>query len=146
MPTSSREDFVNGLLEVEPGNRMVTIFNPFAKNKSEGEQRIEDGLHKLFGTDEQERITLYEASLIKHFQPKYNIEFKNSFPSTNLKVLADCYDRDFSSLVAEICFDEPPFLLFSDKVAPQRDHMVVHDLHDNEDRRVFFISSGETGV
>jgi hypothetical protein len=52
------------LLEIEPANRVLTRFNPFAQDKSQGEQRILDGMNKLFGTDEKERITLYEASLI----------------------------------------------------------------------------------
>lgn len=126
------------LVEIHPSNQMFTFFNPFASDKSQGEQRIKQGLDKLFGTNEHERVTLYEASLISYFQPKYNKEFKNSFPSTNLKVLADCYDKDFSSIVAEFCFDEPPFLLCSEEVSAEVEHVVKIDLHDQESRRMFF--------
>ncbi len=126
------------LLEIQPSNRMITFFNPFAQDTSQGQQRIRDGIDKLFGTDEHERVTLYEASLIRYFQPLYNKEFKNSFPSTNLKVLADCYDKDFSSIIAEICFDDLPFRLCSDVVSPAGHHIIMHDLHDDGDRRVFF--------
>lgn len=126
------------LVEVHPSNQMFTFFNPFAKDNSEGEERIRRGVDKLFGTNEHERITLYEASLISYFQPVYNKEFKNSFPSTNLKVLADCYDKDFSSVVAEFCFDEPPFLLCSEKVTAKPQHIVNIDLHEEADRKVFF--------
>ena len=126
------------LLEIQPSTNTVTLFNPFAKDTSQGESRIDKGLNKLFGTDEHERITLYEASLIRYFQPHYNKQFKSSFPSTNLRVLRGCYDKDFASLVAEICFDEPPYLLYSDAVAPQLSHTIVHNLHDEEERRVFF--------
>jgi len=126
------------LIEVHPSNQMFTFFNPFAEDNSQGGGRIKKGLDKLFGTTEHERITLYEASLIRYFQPKYNKEFKNSFPSTNLKVLSDCYDKDFSSLVAEFCFDRPPFLLFSDAVAPKPKHIIKIDLHNEENRKVFF--------
>lgn len=127
------------LLEIEPGNRMYTSFHPQAEVKDHGTARISSGLDKLFDTDEVERITLYEASLIRYFQPRYNKEFKNSFPSTNMKVLADCYDKDFSALVAEICIDELPFKLFSDSIAIKQYHTVVHDLHDDESRKMFFI-------
>jgi len=76
------------------------MFNPWANDKCRGSERIKKGLDKLFGTNEAERTTLYEASLIRYFQPPFNKEFKNSFPSTNMKVLADCYDK--VSISAEI--------------------------------------------
>lgn len=126
------------MLAIEPSNKLVTIMNPFASNKDEGGQRIKAGLDKLFNTDEQEQVALYEASLIRYFRPEFNIEFKNSFPSTNLKILQDCYDKDFSAVVAEICIDELPFRLFSQEVQPAWYHIAKHDLHKDEDRRIFF--------
>jgi hypothetical protein len=126
------------MLAIEPENRLVTMFNPWAKDKNQSSERIKKGLDKLFGTSEAERTTLYEASLIRYFQPKFNIEFKESFPSTNMKLLAKCYDKDFSALVAEISIDELPFRLFSEEVAHKFSHMAKHDLHTDESRRVFF--------
>ena len=119
-------------------NRMITFFNPHAKNIDDDEKRISDGLDKLFETNELERITLFEAALIKYFQPLYNREFKDSFPSTRLKVLQDCYDKDIASLVVEICADEIPFKMYSDTVAPSQYHVVRTELHDQEDRKIFF--------
>lgn len=126
------------MLAVEPGNRLITMFNPFAKDKSQGSDRIKKGLDKLFGTNEAERTTLYEASLIRYFQPPFNKEFKNSFPSTNMKVLADCYDKDIAAVVAEISIDELPFRLFSSTVRHKLHHIAKHDLHTDAARRVFF--------
>lgn len=126
------------MLAIEPANRLVTMFNPLAQDKEQGSERIRKGLDKLFNTSEAERTTLYEASLIRYFQPPFNKEFKNSFPSTNMKLLTDCYDKDFSALVAEICIDELPFKLFSDVVPHKRYHIAKHDLHLEEARRVFF--------
>ncbi|MGQ3018666.1 hypothetical protein [Phenylobacterium sp.] len=126
------------MLAIEPGNQLITMFNPFANDKRQGSDRIKKGLDKLFGTNEAERTTLYEASLIRYFQPQFNKEFKNSFPSTNLKVLADCYEKDIAAVVAEICIDELPFRLFSDAVHPRPYHIAKHDLHTDEARRVFF--------
>jgi hypothetical protein len=126
------------MLAVEPSHQLVTMFNPWAKNQSQSSARIKKGLDKLFGTDEAERTTLYEASLIRYFQPPFNKEFKNSFPSTNMKVLAQCYDKDFSAVVAEISIDRLPYRLFSG-VAPRKvDHIAKHDLHTDAARRVFF--------
>ena len=88
------------LLSVQPNNQLFTTINPFAKNKDEGSTRIESGLNKLFNTTEEERISLYEAALIRYFSPEFNKEFKDSFPSTNLKILQDCYNKDFCTVVA----------------------------------------------
>lgn len=126
------------LLAIQPNNQLFTMMNPFAKNTEEGPSRIKAGLDKLFNTTEQERTTLYEASLIRYFYPEFNKEFKDSFPSTNLKVLQDCYDKDFSGVVAEICIDELPFKLFSETVESKNYHIAKHDLHKDEDRRMFF--------
>ncbi len=126
------------LLAIQPNSQLFTVMNPIASNKDEGAKRIRSGLDKLFNTNEQERVALYEASLIKYFQPEFNKEFKNSFPSTNLKILQDCYEKDFSAVVAEICIDELPFRLFSEKVDPNWNHIAKHDLHKDEDRRMFF--------
>jgi hypothetical protein len=127
------------LLEIEADNKIFTVFNPHAQNRSQGPERISMGLDKLFNTDEAERITLYEASLIRYFQPKYNKEFKSSFPSTNLKVLADCYDKDFASVIAEIAIEELPLKIFSKAVAPAWYHLIKHDLHDEAERNAFFL-------
>jgi hypothetical protein len=126
------------MLAIQPGNELVTLINPRAKDTSQGDDRIKNGLDKLFDTNEAERTTLYEASLIRYFQPPFNKTFKDSFPSTNLKVLADCYDKDFSALVAEISIDELPFVLFSDAAAHRSNHIAKFDLHDDPARRVFF--------
>lgn len=126
------------LLEIQPVQKLLTIFNPHASNKEQSDERMEAGIDKLFDTNEQERITLYEASLIRYFMPKFNKEFKNSFPSTNMKILGDCYDKDFSAVVAEILFDEFPYLLCSDVVEPKHHHIAGHDLHKEADRKVFF--------
>jgi hypothetical protein len=126
------------LLQIHPSNLVFTVFNPFSKIKEKGDERIKLGLDKLFGTNEQERIALYEASLIKYFEPEFNKEFKNSFPSTSLKILQDCYQKDFSAVVAEICIDNLFFRLYSDKVPVKHHHLAKHDLHEDQERRAFF--------
>ncbi len=126
------------LLEVEPSNTLITAFTPHALTKDTDSARIKSGLDKLYGTSEAERISLFEASMIRYFSPEYNKEFKNSFPSTNLKVLQDCYDKDISTVFSQICIDEIPFMLFSQEVKPMQYHLSKHDLHQDSDRKVFF--------
>jgi len=126
------------MLEVMPTTQVITYFNPHAADRSQGEARIQAGLDKLHGTSEKERVTLYEASLIRYFQPRYNKEFKDSFPSTDMKVLKDCYDKDFSGVVAEINFDDLPWDLTSNVVPAAAFHIAKHPLHTEEERSMFF--------
>lgn len=126
------------LIEVEPQGQLFTVFNPWAENKDEDGTRIRAGLDKMYGTSEKEQIALYEAALIKYFYPDYNKEFKDSFPSTNLKILQDCYDKDFSTVIAEICIEGLPFRFFSGTQKPANFHIAKHCLHDDEARRIFF--------
>lgn len=126
------------MFAIQRGTSTVTIMNPRAADRSRGDERIRMGLDKLFGTDEAERTPLFEAALIRYFQPPFNTVFKNSFPSTNLKILADCYDKDFAAVVAEISIDELPFTLFSDTVAHRANHIAKFDLHDDAARKMFF--------
>ncbi|MCX5568908.1 hypothetical protein [Kaistia nematophila] len=126
------------MLVIEPSNRIITSFNPRAIESKSGDARISAGLDKLFSTNEAERISLYEAALIRYFLPQYNLEFKNSFPSTNLNILKDCYEKDFSGLVAEVNFDDMPFSLYSENVKAKPTHAAYYNLHDDRDRQIFF--------
>lgn len=119
-----------------------SLINPFAENTDADvfDDRLEMGIDKLRKTSEAERVSLYEAALIRYFEPEYNHHFKNSFPSTNMRILQDCYKKDFQGLVAEICFDNFLYSLRSDKVLPTDDnsHIARYDLHNEDDRKVFF--------
>ena len=126
------------LLEVLPATTLFTVFNPKAENNNQGEARIAAGLDKLFGTNEKERISLFEAAFIRYFRPAFNERFKDSFPSTNMAALKDCYDKDFSAVIAEIGFDDLPYRLFSGEITPRDHHIASHDLHSQESRKVFF--------
>lgn len=126
------------MIEVEPNNKLITVMNPWADDQSQSSSRIANGLDKLFNTSEAERTTLYEASFIRYFRPHFNTEFKNSFPSTNMKLLADCYRKDISAIISELHIDEIPFRLFSDNQDPKLFHTALHDLHSSENRKVFF--------
>jgi len=138
-PRGYRVDLL--LVEVEPNNQVITAFNPFAENSDSGEARIQQGLDKLFNTSEQERVALYEAAMIRYFSPEFNKEFKNSFPSTNLKVLRDCYEKDFSSVSAELVVEGLPLTFYSEAVEPAHIHIAQHDLHTDEARKMFFASN-----
>ena len=126
------------LFEVQPNTSIMTVFNPFAKNDKTSKSRIKSGVDKLYDTTEIERITLYEASFIRYFEPCYNKEFKNSFPSTRMKILKDCYDKDFSAITAEIYFDDFYYSIFSQKQKAKKYHCSNINLHSSQEREMFF--------
>lgn len=63
---------------------------------------------------------------------------KEELPIDQLKVLADCYDKDFSAFISGICIDKLPFKMTSDVVPPSQYHTAKFDLHEDEARQVFF--------
>ena len=126
------------MLEIAQNNQIITMINPSAQLDEQSDVRIKAGIDKLFEANEPEQITLFEAGLIRYFRPEFNIEFKESFPSTRMKVLNDCYDKDFSALVVEVCIERLPFQLFSKSRKQARFHIAKHDLHTDERRRAFW--------
>lgn len=46
-------------------------------------------------TTEGQGITVFEASLIRFFQPKYNTEYKSSFPSPDFPSYEEIYETEF---------------------------------------------------
>lgn len=100
----------------------------FARFKSIQENPLKKG----------QQISLVEAALIRYFQPTYNEIYKTNFPSRELKVLRECYELDFSSLIVEINTDELNFSLYSDVAAPSVHHIANIDLVDDEERGNFF--------
>ena len=73
------------LLEVYENNKLITVMNPFAKEKDESNDRIKSGIEKLRETTEAEKTSLYEASLIRYFYLEFNKEFKIAFHQQTLK-------------------------------------------------------------
>ena len=72
--------------------------------------------------------------------------YKKKFPSRELKVLAQCYEYDFSALAVEINTDELHLSLYSDTVPPAMHHIVNIDLVDYEQRAGFFHMAIGNGV
>ena len=60
------------MLEVEPNNQVVTLFNPNAQDTATDKIRIKKGIDKLYATSKHEQISLFEAAFIRFFEPKFN--------------------------------------------------------------------------
>jgi hypothetical protein len=94
---------------------------------------------------EAQRISIIEASLIRYFRPAYNIKFKDSFPSTNMKTLHTCYQYDLNAVIVEIDTECVAAITFSEAVEPQSTHVAKFDLHSPSERLSFF-EMGETAL
>ncbi|MDD4912061.1 MAG: hypothetical protein PHP57_07180 [Sideroxydans sp.] len=126
------------IIEYEP-YRIIASMDGRAK-EAIGDERDEKRFISIIDNHlkQGQQISLAEAALIRYFQPKYNKIYKKNFPSRELKVLAQCYEYDFSALVVEINTDELNLSLYSDTVAPAMHHIANIDLVDYEQRAGFF--------
>ena len=104
--------------------------------------------HSIFENPltEHQKICLVEAGLIRYFQPHYNQIYRDTFPSPNQKILAKCFELDFSGLAVEINTDEHSFSLFSKVAKPSQHHIAKFDLVKREERASFFSVTDEQGA
>ncbi|MAY99786.1 MAG: hypothetical protein CMH32_04580 [Micavibrio sp.] len=116
------------------------MMNPWAEDQSDATASgsISNSLDTLFNTSEIERVSIYEAAMIRYFQPEYNKQLKNSFPSTQLQILQGCYERDMQAVVAEFGATNLPYNLSSDIISAKDHHKAHFDLHDDKARQSFF--------
>lgn len=140
MAEMDHESSVLSLILLTTRRNHMTLFSPSSiiKDKSVSVKRISNNFEFAEALTEAEEVSLYEAGLIRYFQPKYNVEFANSFPSTNQRILRRCYEKDQNAIIAEICMEQMPFILFSDSVDPRDFHIAKHALHVDKDRDAFF--------
>lgn len=90
---------------------------------------------------QKEIICLSEAGLIRYFQPKYNEIYKKNFPAADQKVLAGCFDLDFSGLSVEVELYGTGLRLFSSCVPVRYHHIAMFNLADESKRLGFFTFS-----
>lgn len=94
-----------------------------------------------------QEISLIEAGLIRYFRPKYNDKYKETFPMSSQKILAELYSIDFSGLTVEINTESVNARLFSEARADGAHHIAYYDLHDPAARRSFFdLFGGDEGT
>jgi hypothetical protein len=91
------------------------------------------------GLNEAQKINFTEAALIRYFQPQYNKEYKDSFPTKGHTSYSECYDLDINSVCFEMETSDSIFCKFySSAVERNYLHMATFLLHSPEERRLFF--------
>ena len=91
------------------------------------------------GINEQQKINFTEAALIKYFQPKYNVVYKNSFPNPAHKTYLECYELDINSVAIEMQTAEMiNCCMYSDIIEKAPCHLHHFLLNSEEDRKSMF--------
>lgn len=96
--------------------------------------------HQVTHTDVSwhQQINFAEASLIRYFQPRYNTEFKNTFPSPAHKTYAECYDLDLNAVSVELQTGETLLHFFNDNIPVDWCHIATFPLHSRKLRQDMF--------
>jgi hypothetical protein len=96
------------MLEIEPGNRMITVMNPQGREQGgQLEAHCRRAGQAVRHIERGTRHALRRHSSATSSRPSTRSS-RIAFRRTNLKVLADCYEKDFAGLISEICIDELP--------------------------------------
>lgn len=88
--------------------------------------------------DEEARIRIIEAALIRYFSPPYNDTYKQKFPLPTHKILSELYQIDYSAIAVELNTEGINLRLQSMSQRAGYHHLVTLDLHDPSVRRSFF--------
>jgi hypothetical protein len=123
--------------KVSKDQTLISIIPPSGAASS---NILEDGFNLMENLTIEEIVTLFEASFIKYFRPKYNKYFKDNFPSSNMKCLRSLYGKDFFGISAEISFRDFPFNLYSDFKVKESSNIYAayFDLNSEDEKRRFF--------
>ncbi len=94
-------------------------------NKDKDIKRISNAMNKFVNNklNEQQIINFTEASIIKYFKPRYNIEYKDKFPNPAHKSYAECYELDVNSVCFELETDVVGTRLFTKSTSPAFSHI-----------------------
>ncbi|WP_305983451.1 hypothetical protein [Roseivirga thermotolerans] len=87
--------------------------------------------------DRKTLINITEAALIKYFQPRYNSNFKDTFPSSAHKSYQNLYEKDIKSIYLEIELDHLR-KIYTKKVCREVRHFSQFQINKDRDRYDLF--------
>ena len=93
----------------------------------------------------KEQVNLIEAGLIRYFQPHFNTNLKQNFPSVKQLMLFKLSDLDISGLIVELYESDLGFKIYSDSISAKTHHYAKYDLSTNENRTSFFRRTIQVG-
>lgn len=83
-------------------------------------------------------ISLFEASLIRYFEPRYNSQLTKNFPTRRHSSLAPAYALGATAVAVELVVSYPLIEFFSDTVPPSSIHRIGIDLGTSAREGGFF--------
>lgn len=111
-----------------------------SKKQDNEVQNVSSVMNKFINNElnEKEIINFTEASLIKYFKPKYNVMYKDIFPSLDHKSYKEAIELDINSVAFEMDTDCINLKLFTDTVKPNFVNLVSYTLKSQENRKNLF--------
>lgn len=86
----------------------------------------------------KEQINLIEAGLIRYFQPNFNTNLKQKFPSPKQQMLSKLSNLDISGLIVEFSESDLEYCIYTDTIPVSYMHFAKYDLTTHENRTSFF--------
>jgi hypothetical protein len=111
-------------------------WNQYGTTTEEDDKHIEDVLSNPI--TEQQEINFTEAALIRYFQPQYNQNFKNTFPSPAHATYSQCYDLDINSIMLELNTEHFSAPFWSAAAPGELHHIIQYQFHSHDERRSMF--------
>lgn len=104
-----------------------------------GEKRDEELIdhfltNKGLKVTKKQIINLTEAALIKYFQPQYNKDFINEFPSQFHRSYSEYYDLDVRAISIELDTSEMNRKLYTQSVERKQYHSTMYEFKNDKDR------------
>jgi hypothetical protein len=143
------QEIMSNILTNDPYNEVFVMFIEmseakviFASKEKNYSQNVEctqlKELTHRANIPKEQLLSIAEACLIRYFEPEYNKNLKENFPSSDLKLLKECYDYDFSTIVTEIGTEYIRCNTYSKKISPSNRHIARFDLNNGEERPNIF--------
>lgn len=88
--------------------------------------------------NEKEIINFTEAALIKYFKPKYNIMYKDIFPSLDHKSYKEAIELDINSVAFQLDTECINLKLYTEAVQPNFSNMVSYTFKSEQSRKNLF--------
>lgn len=121
--------------------QLATFFPPEDEDTSEDALKAEEErtARMLAATiSEEQKVNFTEAALIRYFQPVYNTQFKDQFPTPAHASYAECYKIDLNMVSAEIHTMSVQTKLWGPGAPSALMHFATFPLHSEEERRHMF--------
>ena len=124
--------FVQDSILISAGSDLIKVNEKDIKTEEEKAEHFFK--NQGFSISEKQKINFTEAALIRYFQPKYNIEFKDSFPSTKHKSYSECYNLDIKALTVEVDTSENVRKIYTEKSGRKQQHIKMFEFNSDADR------------